>query len=280
MAKRRPPAARTDLPMRLTPLPATRRNYWNDSRAPRYSLSFALPLLILYEVLAAALSSGASGIRNGADVLLKSAFGAVFGPYGAPVLAVVLVGGMIVVIVRDRRRAGTPLRGATFTAMFAESLVMAAVFGVVVGVITAQLVGPLQRVAAGGMDPHLPGIALAAGALDTLGWPTMLMVSLGAGLYEELLFRVLLVGALVWVARKGFGWEATSSALFAVVVGALIFSAFHYVGPYGDRLVLGSFVFRTIAGLAFSGLYVVRGFGITAWTHALYDVMLLVGRGV
>ena len=71
-------------------------------------------------------------------------------------------------------------------------------------------------------------------------------------------------------------------ALFgtALACGALIFSSFHYVGPYGDRLELGSFTFRTIAGVLFSGLYLLRGFGITAWTHALYDVFLaLAGLG-
>jgi hypothetical protein len=61
-----------------------------------------------------------------------------------------------------------------------------------------------------------------------------------------------------------------------VVLGALIFSAFHYIGPYGDRLELGSFTFRAVAGVLFSGMYVLRGFGITAWTHALYDVFLAV----
>jgi membrane protease YdiL (CAAX protease family) len=71
----------------------------------------------------------------------------------------------------------------------------------------------------------------------------------------------------------------TSATIFAVVCGALIFSAFHYLGPYGDPLELPSFTFRTVAGLAFSGLYVTRGFGITAWSHALYDVFLLAARG-
>jgi hypothetical protein len=64
----------------------------------------------------------------------------------------------------------------------------------------------------------------------------------------------------------------------AVVSGALLFSLFHYIGPGGDRLQLYSFVYRTIGGLFFSALYVVRGFGITAWTHALYDVLVLVVR--
>jgi hypothetical protein len=69
----------------------------------------------------------------------------------------------------------------------------------------------------------------------------------------------------------------TAAGLFAVGVGALIFSAFHYIGPYGDRLTLGSFAFRTVAGILFSSLYLLRGFGITAWTHALYDVFLALG---
>ena len=55
---------------------------------------------------------------------------------------------------------------------------------------------------------------------------------------------------------------------------ALIFSAFHYVGALGDAFTVSSFVFRAIAGVAFSVLYVTRGFGVTAWTHALYDLGL------
>jgi hypothetical protein len=63
----------------------------------------------------------------------------------------------------------------------------------------------------------------------------------------------------------------------AAVLGATLFSAFHYIGPYGDPFTLPSFVFRLIAGLLFSAMYLLRGFGITAWTHALYDVMVILG---
>jgi hypothetical protein len=69
-----------------------------------------------------------------------------------------------------------------------------------------------------------------------------------------------------------------AATTFAVVTGALVFSAFHYIGQYGDRLELPAVVFRTVAGLGFSGLDVARGVGITAWTHALYDVFLLAAR--
>jgi hypothetical protein len=84
------------------------------------------------------------------------------------------------------------------------------------------------------------------------------------------------VSALAALARTGFGWGAAASGIFATLLGALVFSAFHYIGPYGDVLELRSFAFRAIAGVLFSGLYLVRGFGITAWTHALYDVFLTV----
>ena len=92
-------------------------------------------------------------------------------------------------------------------------------------------------------------------------------------------FRVILVSALLWGAKKFFSWGPAASGTFATLGGALIFSAFHYVGAYGDRLEVSSFVFRAIAGVAFSALYILRGFGITAWTHALYDVMLLFTQG-
>jgi membrane protease YdiL (CAAX protease family) len=101
------------------------------------------------------------------------------------------------------------------------------------------------------------------------------VLSLGAGLYEELVFRVLLVGGVFWLLRNA-GLTAGRAGLLSVVISALIFSAFHYIGPYGDVWAFSSFLFRFIAGLAFSALFLIRGFGITAWTHALYDVMLVV----
>ncbi|HEX4627181.1 MAG TPA: CPBP family glutamic-type intramembrane protease, partial [Gemmatimonadales bacterium] len=141
---------------------------------------------------------------------------------------------------------------------------LALVCGVVVSSATSGVLGLLQTLA-------LPPTR----ELD--GW-TRLMVSLGAGIYEELLFRVLLVGALSTVARALLGWRPVPAGVAATLVGAVVFSAFHYIGPFGDRLQLYSFMFRSIAGLFFSTLYLLRGFGITAWTHALYDVSLLLLR--
>jgi len=87
--------------------------------------------------------------------------------------------------------------------------------------------------------------------------------------------QIVLLGAAFLLSDRSFC--ITGANIFAVTAGALIFSLFHYIGPYGQPLRLDSFIFRTVAGLLFSGLYVTRGFGITAWTHALYDVFLAMG---
>lgn len=237
-------------------------NYWRIARAPRYSLTFALPLLVAYEVLAFSLSHDeVAGVRNGADVMLKSIFLALGGRNGVVVFGALLVGGGAWLVRQDYRRSRS-LDPRLFGLMAVESVVYALAFGLVASRLTGLL---------------LPGLSILwAGSASNWSLPTQLMISLGAGIYEELLFRVILVSGLAWMARRVPGWRATASGIFAVVVGALIFSAFHYVGPYGDRLDLGSFTFRAIAGVLFSGLYLQRGFGITAWTHALYDVFLAV----
>lgn len=240
-------------------------SYWSVTRAPRYSLTFALPLLALYELLAIVVNQAeGTGVRNGADVLLKQLFVTAFGARGPAVFGGVLVAVFLALALRDGRRNPGSLKPGLFAVMLAESAGLALLFGLVVGMLTAQL---------------LDVFALAIGPFDTMSWPAALMVSLGAGLYEELLFRVILVSALLWGARALFGWGRGAAGAFAVITGALVFSAFHYIGPYGDPLELPSFLFRAIAGVAFSALYVTRGFGITAWTHALYDVFILMARG-
>jgi hypothetical protein len=237
------------------------REYWQTSRTHRYSLLFALPLLVLYETLAALLSDPrGGGVRNGADVLLKSFFIMIAGSFGPALMGLLLIGLSLWLIRRDTRSAHMPFRRWTFAGMAVESLLLAMVFGVVVGAVTAEVLSPF---------------AVQRGLMANAGWPTQLMVSLGAGLYEELLFRVIVVGALAFVARRFLRWSPMAAGIAAAATGALLFSAFHYIGPYGDTFSADTFVFRAVGGLAFSGLFLWRGFGITAWTHALYDLMFL-----
>jgi hypothetical protein len=229
------------------------RSYWATSRSHRYSLLFALPLLVIYEVLEAVapIRSGSGVIRNGADVILAGLATWIFGPRGPMIFMAIVIGVSLFLIWRDRKNG--PIRLSIFGLMLGEAVLLALGFGFVVGVLTLQL---------------LHSLSVPAGADSPVA---RLTLSVGAGLYEELLFRVILVAAIANGLRfLGFG--RLLGGAIAVVVGALIFSAFHYIGPLGEPFRVESFTFRAIAGLAFSALYLTRGFGITAWTHALYDI--------
>ena len=242
-------------------------SYWAASRAPRYSLVFVIPLFLLYEALAAALAGvpGTASVRNAADVLLKSPFLAFAGPRGSMAFFALVIGVCVYFIARDITRSRKRLEPRVFALMLGESAVLGLLLGAVVGALTQRLLGGLSA------------LSLQTGAvpLEAMPWTAKLMLSLGAGLYEELLFRVLLVGGLAAGLRwlLGIRWV---SGVVAAVVGALLFSLFHYIGQYGDPFDVTSFTYRAVAGLAFSGLYLTRGFGITAWTHALYDVYVLI----
>ena len=104
-------------------------------------------------------------------------------------------------------------------------------------------------------------------------WRTMLVLSLGAGIYEELVFRlvglILLHLLLIDVLRMPRKW----GYLLMVVITSIVFAQYHYWG--GETFTWRSFVFRTIAGAYFAALFLFRGFGITAFTHSCYDIFLV-----
>src|SRR3989475_901742 len=101
-------------------------SYWQASRAPRYSLLFALPLLVFYEVLAALQSQGGgggpeAGLRNGADVILQGLFIAVAGAWGPVLFMACLIPVGLWLGVRDlQRHPGAP-RPSGFLRMLGES---------------------------------------------------------------------------------------------------------------------------------------------------------------
>lgn len=239
------------------------REYLAASRQARYSVTFALPLLLSYEGLTALLPASTLGdVRNGADVMLKTVFETLGGRNGVTAFGVLLLVGGAWAVWQDRRKHPGPMRAGVLAGMLLESLVYAALFGFVVAALTAAVLGGGAGLAATQGQPR-----------EALPIAAQLVVSLGAGIYEELVFRVLLVSGLVGLATL-LGWPRPVGLAIAIVGSAVIFSAFHYVGPLGDTFRLVSFTFRAVAGLVLSGLYTTRGFGITAWTHALYDVGL------
>src|SRR2546429_2785136 len=100
-------------------------SYWQASRAPRYSLLFALPLLVFYQVLAVWLAAGPRSVRNGADVILQSLFTAVAGTWGPPLFMLCLIGGGLWLVARDLRAHGSPLKRLGVFGLPAQSPLLA-----------------------------------------------------------------------------------------------------------------------------------------------------------
>lgn len=250
------------------------RSYYRLSRSAVYGILLALPLLLLYELLVVWVNlSAAIPARNAADVWLRRLLSGL-GVQGSLAVTALLVAGALLYLLREMRLRPLPIIGRYFPWMLAESSVLALAFGSVVGGLTALLLGPLAGIGPGEAAVLAP-VSLAS---QGLSFGQQLVLSLGAGLYEELIFRVLLIPAIALVLERLAGQPPRRAVGIAVLVSALLFSLLHYVGPLGDELALGSFTFRFLGGLAFSLIFVLRGFGIVCWTHALYDVFLLLSR--
>ena len=116
-------------------------------------------------------------------------------------------------------------------------------------------------------------------------WPSI-VIGIGAGIYEELVFRLILICVLMLLFQDVLRLSRKSSIILSVLISALLFSAHHHVdllsgqANAADPFTLGRFAFRTIAGIYFAVLFAIRGFGITAGTHAFYDIIATVINAV
>ena len=106
----------------------------------------------------------------------------------------------------------------------------------------------------------------------------VIVMSVGAGFWEETTFRLGLLTGIVGLCERGIGMRRILAILVGFVLSSLVFSAVHHIPPYGDPLLLGVFTFRFMAGICFGLLFWFRGFAVAAYTHALYDVYVLILR--
>lgn len=250
-------------PPKVTPVAST---YWQESARPLASLVFTAPMLIFYEV--GVLLLGPQAIRNAADVWLRQFLDTLgFSQYFLlPLLTCGLLAGW-----HYLSRRPWQLRPSVFGGMLVES----AVFGFLLVMIASW-------------QAALFSADVAAGAMQTeqvRQFFSRLVAYVGAGIYEEVLFRMLLLSGAAAILRLA-GFPLRESLIAAALVTSLLFAAAHYrfefsLGTqrfatlHGEAFVWGSFLFRLFAGLFFSLLFLVRGFGVTAGTHAMYDLFTL-----
>ncbi len=235
-------------------------------------LGLTLPIFLVYHLAVVFL-----GVQNATDPVTGTLLRLSMGDRSKYLLATLAIGvifaGTFALLGR-----GQAFRPRKFLQIAIEGVVYAVAMRVVAGVVVGRLF-------AGSVAGDLAGESRFVGFI----------MSLGAGFYEELSFRVILFGLGAKLLVSMFGHQrvvltttgpATSNFTFRsvmVMVGwavacALVFSAIHYIGAMSDPFQLASFTFRAILGLVLTLIYVTRGFAAAVWTHALYDVWVLVFR--
>jgi len=236
-------------------LPEYWKIYFNNSRTLLYSYLASLPLLLGYEILLfIAQPSSEQMVRISVDVWMQSLIRMMGVNATAFILLMVAIAG-IVILYREREKFAH-LRPVFFVYIMVESLVYAMVIGAATSTITAELTMYISS------------------AIDQLSYLQKISLSLGAGLYEELFFRVILVSASIYILKKFFKQNWVVNTL-AILTAATIFSLAHFTGSLGDPFTMDAFIFRLLFGVALNIIYIWRGFSVAAWTHALYDIFVI-----
>ena len=229
-------------------------SYLLKSRTSFYSFLFTLPLFFLYEVNILFLSwDDILVVRNGADFLMRNILES-FDIYGLYGLGLVFFLGLLVTYIFFIKEDQQQEVNINFLfIMLAESMLWSVFLYFLLFKFMVLLMNPVGKTI-------LQQVTLA----------------IGAGIYEEFLFRVLLIAGLSGILGFVFMWDKTFKNIIAVVLSGGIFSAFHFMGEYGDFFSMELFLIRFFAGLILGVLYMYRGFGITAYTHSIYDLIVLI----
>ena len=235
------------------------KEYWFQVREPLTCLAFLAPLLVCYE-LGVLYFGGTTPdhIRNGADSWMRTALGSL----GAgPIWVLPLLLMVILLTWHAVGRFRWKISGETLVGMFAESLLFAFVL---VGIALGQDHFLNQEISTNSLSIKF----LSAGG----GMMHQSITFIGAGIYEEVLFRLALLPLLYGLFRL-LKLNKPWAACLSILATSLLFSAAHHVGSNGEEFVATTFLFRFLAGAVFSLLFVMRGFGITVGCHAAYNLI-------
>jgi len=225
------------------------KGYLHRSSDPMTSIVMVLPLLIFYN---AGLLLTQWTALNGADFLTTSIVG-FLGLDAFMYFQALLALTFVVAIVYLRRRNHFTL--SDYIPLLLESMVYALTMGTIILFV-------LNRADLLSMDVESSGQFIRK-----------LTISAGAGVHEELVFRLLLIPALILLFSRGGGMSLRSSAVGAVLLSSFFFSIAQYMGP--ESFSLFTFTYRLLAGIWFALLFLFRGFSVAVYTHCLYDVYVL-----
>lgn len=265
--------ARSSAPSRRTyttaPMLVAEARYAKDSARPLHILAFLLPLVVLYELgLVLFLSSPDGAFRE--TILAHKTLDRFFSQFGAtkfylPGIALVVV----LLIWHLTKREPWKVRLSVLVGMAAESVLWMLPL-LVLGMVLSM---DLTRGVSGGAG-GVPAAMVLAGGDVAESWQAKVTLSIGAGLYEELLFRLVLVTGLHFVTFDIIRMKEPAASIIAVAGGAIAFAVYHNVSFVNDPVSASAFY--VAAGLYFGLVFMLRGFGVVVGCHAAYDLMALV----
>lgn len=288
MAKRKSDGS--DKPSKKKNQIALQNGYYARTARPIYGLWFILPFIILYEVLVLMvnpqlLSAPASNIRGAVvsfvwvqnflqslGMTTKNAW--LFAP------AVVI---FTLLMLQMTCRESWKVKLTDFLIMAGECIALAIPLIVLALVLNR---GPKPQPAAGVFNEIT--VCNSITPLQTNQADTSphhrnvkmdILTGIGAGIYEELIFRLVLISISMTFFELILGMPKLNSIIASVIISSVLFSLHHHYvflnGQFASSEVFRilPFAFRTIAGVFFAIIFAVRGFGIAAGTHAFYDII-------
>jgi hypothetical protein len=243
-------------------LPLARGGYFGLSSQPLHILLFLLPFMIFYELgSTGVIGEGVGATLAAQDMLVR--FFDLFGVLGLhlPMLALVVT----LLVQQLLSKASWKIHIGVLFAMLAES---------------AFLTGPLivlavviEPAAAAAIIQQIPSEPVSEGTSTLQG----IYLAFGAGLYEELLFRLVLITMLHFIVSDVLGFKHTTGIIVGVALSAIAFAWHHnevVIPGVGINWRLA--VFYTLAGVYFGVLFVARGLGIAVGAHLMYDLLVFV----
>ncbi len=228
------------------------RSYLRFTRHYYYSLLMVVPIFIAYEIgILWVHHTSQFHVRNLIDYFSKY----IISHTGSSGFFCISVLGLVLLIIIARpKRDFLIFHISYFFWMLAESIIYSFLFAYL-----GECLGDfVQSCAISDVHHGMAGVIL----------------SLGAGIYEELFFRALLFGGTACLLTSLFRLHLLLSAFIAMVISSAFFSLIHFWGNFADDFGLYSFLFRFVAGIFFCVFYKLRGFAVVVHTHAIYDLLV------
>ena len=232
---------------------------------PLTSVLLVFPLFLAYQLGVLLIPS----VHNGADLITSQMLHLLHGnaQWYLALNAALALTFLLLVLVLRRKNSFDPR-------LFFPVLLESAIYALTMGSLICFVMIDFLHV-----DPKMwIGWPLAAGSPEQAGPWAKLVLAAGAGVHEELVFRLFMVGGGIWIGVKLLGLPRWLAIALAFAVSSVLFSAAHHVIG-GEPFHMGAFVYRVLCGLFFAALFQTRGFAVAVYTHALYDIYVLIVRG-